>query len=452
MTLLIVNVLLDGTETRVRTDGDLITEIGPELRAMPADDVLDGQGGWLSPGLHDHHLHLLALAAAEGSIQVGPPAVTDRSQLERAIRGAVATDHTGWVRGVGYHESVAGNLTAAVLDEWAPNTAVRIQHRTGAMWILNSEALRRTRLTGIPDGRLFRGDERVAALTPDVALDLDAVSRRAARWGVTGFTDADAVRDAAQVDLLRHGVRQRLHLMGQSDLSIEVNARVTLGPVKVLLDDDRLPTIDELTDLMTDAHRRGRPVAVHCVTRVQLVVALAAFSRAGAGAHDRIEHGSLIPIELIAEISRLGVAVCTQPNFVAERGDAYVADLDADDQRDLYRCRSLIDGGVIVGFGTDAPFGSPNPWSLIAAARDRTTPLGRTIGPSERTDVDDALRRFTLDPIDLARRRSVTVGSHADLVVLPAPLDELVASPDEVRTIWTIASGTVLDREDSPHD
>ncbi len=452
MTLLIVNVHLDGADTRVRIDGDLITEIGPGLRATPADDVLDGRGGWLSPGLHDHHLHLLALAAAEGSIQVGPPTVMDRRQLELAIRRAVASDPTGWTRGVGYHESVAGDLTAAVLDEWAPRTAVRIQHRTGAMWILNSEGLRRTGLNDVPDGRLLRGDDRVAALTPDVPLDLEAVGRRAARWGVTGFTDADPVRTPAQVDLLRHGVRQRLHLMGQSDLAIDLDARVTLGPVKVLLDDDRLPTIDELADLVTDAHRRRRAVAVHCVTRVQLVVALAAFSRAGTGSHDRIEHGSLIPVELIAEISRLGVAVCTQPNFVAERGDAYVADLDADDRRDLYRCRSLIDGGVTVAFGTDAPFGSPNPWALIAAARDRITPLGRTIGPVERTDVDDAMRRFTLDPIDLARPRTVAVGRPADLVVLPAPLVDLVAAPDDVRSIWTIASGTVINREDSSHD
>lgn len=452
MTLLLVNARLGEVDTCVRIDGHRITEIGPGLRPSRGDDVLDGRGGWLSPGLHDHHVHLLALAAAEGSIQVGPPVVNDRAQLERATRRAVTSAPSSWVRGVGYHESVAGDLTAAMLDEWAPTTPVRIQHRSGAMWILNSEALRRTGLTDVADGRLLRGDDRIAAVAPDVPLDLAAVGRRAAGWGVTGFTDADPVRSPEQVDLLRLGVRQRLHLMGQPDLMLEADERVTLGPVKVLLDDDRLPTIDELTDLVTDAHQRGRAVAVHCVTRVQLVVALAAFARAGTGIGDRVEHGSLIPIELVPEIGRLGLAVCTQPNFVAERGDAYLADLDADDRRDLYRCGSLIDGGVTVALGTDAPFGAPNPWALIAAARDRTTRTGHAIGPAERIDAHDALRRFTLDPIDLALPRGLAVGQPADLAVLPAPLDDLVATPDEARTTWTIAGGTVIGGEDFTHD
>jgi hypothetical protein len=46
------------------------------------------------------------------------------------------------VRGVGYHESVAGVLDHARID-LLPGAAVRIQHRSGARWMLSSEAVRR---------------------------------------------------------------------------------------------------------------------------------------------------------------------------------------------------------------------------------------------------------------------------------------------------------------------
>ena len=39
---------------------------------------------------------------------------------------------------------------------------------------------------------------------------------------------------------------------------------VELGPVKVLLDDDRLPSLADLVELVRSAHAEGRPAAVHC--------------------------------------------------------------------------------------------------------------------------------------------------------------------------------------------
>ncbi|WP_229758442.1 hypothetical protein [Peterkaempfera bronchialis] len=43
-----------------------------------------------------------------------------------------------WVRGVGYHESVAGPLDRDRLDALVAHRPVRVQHRSGALWILNS--------------------------------------------------------------------------------------------------------------------------------------------------------------------------------------------------------------------------------------------------------------------------------------------------------------------------
>ena len=46
-----------------------------------------------------------------------------------------------WVRGINYHESLAGDLTAADIDTWVPDRPVRIQHRSGIVWYLNSAAI-----------------------------------------------------------------------------------------------------------------------------------------------------------------------------------------------------------------------------------------------------------------------------------------------------------------------
>src|SRR5439155_12888916 len=99
-----------------------------------------------------------------------------------------------------------------------------------------------------------------------------------------------------------------------------------------------------------------------------------ALELAGTAVGDRIEHAGVVPAELVAELARQRLTVVTQPGFVAERGDQYLRDVDADDVAHLYRVRSLLDAGVAVAFGTDAPYGSADPWRVIRAAVDRGAP------------------------------------------------------------------------------
>ncbi|MDX2827917.1 hypothetical protein PV416_44430, partial [Streptomyces ipomoeae] len=98
-----------------------------------------------------------------------------------------------WVRAVGYPESVAGVLDRWVLDGIVPDRPVRVQHSSGAMWFLNSAAGGRPdgAIGGDSDGRFWREDERLRGRVPPVPLCLARVGLRAARLGVTGFTNAD---------------------------------------------------------------------------------------------------------------------------------------------------------------------------------------------------------------------------------------------------------------------
>ncbi|WP_374703811.1 amidohydrolase family protein, partial [Rhodococcus sp. ENV425] len=133
--LLLRDVALPAGRCDVAVRDGRITAIGVGLETE--GEVIDGRGGALLPGLHDHHLHLHAIAADATSVRCGPPHVRTPGDLARALDAAPGD---GWVRGVGYVETVAGLLDAAALDRLHARRPVRVQHRSGAMWVLNSAA------------------------------------------------------------------------------------------------------------------------------------------------------------------------------------------------------------------------------------------------------------------------------------------------------------------------
>ena len=101
--MIIKNVDLDGQLIDVRLAKGLIAEIGIDLSG---EEVFDGKGGALLPGLHDHHIHLNATAAALNSIPCGPPEI----QSENDLINALNRPGQGSIRGVGYHHSVVGEI------------------------------------------------------------------------------------------------------------------------------------------------------------------------------------------------------------------------------------------------------------------------------------------------------------------------------------------------------
>ena len=102
----------------VRIAGGRIAAIGAGLPRRGDDEpLIDAGGAALLPGLHDHHLHLYALAAALDSLPCGPPEVRDAEALRGALHARAADLGSGeWLRGTGYHESLCGLLDAATLD------------------------------------------------------------------------------------------------------------------------------------------------------------------------------------------------------------------------------------------------------------------------------------------------------------------------------------------------
>jgi hypothetical protein len=308
------------------------------------------------------------------------------------------------------------------------------------LWVLNSVGLQRAGIDE-PSGKLFGGDSLLRDRIDDSdPLDLVGVGRRLVSYGVTGVTDATPFSDMSGPELLASGdLPQQLVLTGAPDLDVDGGpAGVEWGPAKVVLADHALPALAEVVDQFRAARSRDRAIAVHSVTVASLVLALAAWDEVGARAGDRIEHGALIPVDLISRIADMALTVVTQPNFVVEREAQYRSQVDADEIDSLYRCRSLLDAGVPVAFGTDAPFGHPDPWRAIAAAVDRA------IAPAERVDAASALTRFLTPP--LAPRcgaRRVEPGERADLCLLREPLRDALRTPSAELVAATVCDGNV---------
>lgn len=464
MGLILRHVEVDGVAgLDVRVADGRIVEIGPRLRRggeVPGGEVLDGQGGALIPGLADHHIHLMALAALGDSVDLSE--VVGPVEVRARIAAALATRPPGaWLRVTGYHERMAGELGRDELDALAPRHRLRVQHQTGALWMLNSLALEAVEGGAAPNGverdargrltgRIWRGDAwlrgRIGAAPPPLA----PVGRRLAALGITALTDASVTTDASAAAHLAAAVRadelpQRLTLMSGGPLEAPADGAFAVGPLKVLLDDHALLDLDDFIGRIARARNLGRAVAVHCVTSGELALTLAAFETAGARHGDRIEHGGVIPHAAIAQLKAMGLTVVTQSAFVAERGDRYRAEVADAEQDDLYRCASLLAAGVPVAGSSDAPYASPDPWAGMAAAIQRRTRRGARLGAAERVEPQTALGLYlgtTQDPGGAPRR--VAVGAPADLCLLAAPLAEALASPDARLVAATLVAGRVV--------
>ncbi|MDE0884067.1 MAG: amidohydrolase family protein [Myxococcota bacterium] len=463
--LLIENAEIDGARAALRIREGRIADLGPKLRPEPGEARLDARDGALLPGLHDHHIHLLALAAARDSVACGPPAVRNASELGAALEEAAsqARHREGsarWVRGVAYHESVAGPLDRRRIDALVDDVPIRIQHRSGVFWFVNSKGLAALNLasdgpekaSSDPDaedranGRLRRADpwlrERIGSTRPPA---LGEVGAELARLGVTGVCDATPSNGPEAWALLAAAkasgeLPQRLRVMGDPSLPLRRTASMQCGELKIMLDEDHLPEEHALVEKIQRAHRDRRGVAFHCVTRAEIVMAAAALESAGGGPGDRIEHASLAPPDIVAWLARLGVTVVTQPNFLLERGDVYRREVPRHDQPWLYRGQGFIEAQVPLGGGTDAPFGVCDPWAAMRAAVRRRSAEGAGMRVEEEAlTPEQALGLFTSSLDSPGQPRGpLAVGQPADLILLDRPWSQarLRLAPEDLSAVW----------------
>ncbi|HEY0915320.1 MAG TPA: amidohydrolase family protein [Solimonas sp.] len=462
--MLIRRAELNGLRVDLRLREGRIAEIAEGLPALPGEDVIDAAGGALLSGLKDHHLHLHALAAARASVDCGPPAAADAEALAQALRRADGKLPPGqWLRGIGYHESVAGDLDRHWLDAVVPERPLRLQHRSGRLWLLNSAALALVeqsaddpleRRDGRATGRLYDADAWLRTRIGGRRPVLGEVSRWLASRGVTGLCDTSHDNDTAAWSVFaeaqqRGELLQSLRVMGSAALdAFSCMPGLQRGERKFHLHDHELPDFDALCADIRAAHAADRGVAFHCVSRVDLAFALAALQEAGVRGGDRIEHASVCPPEFLEQVGELDLTVVTQPGFIATRGDAYLRDVEEFDRPWLYRLRGFLDRGIRLAGSSDAPYGDADPWAAMDAAVRRRTASGQSVAGMESLTPEQALALFT-SPLEEpgSGAPKLEVGAVADLCLLTQPwgVARNALAQVEVRACWRdgrLISGT----------
>ena len=88
MRTVITNAEVEGRLVSVVIEDGFVVAVG-ENSYSEAPDVIDANGGALLPGLHDHHVHLLAMAARRKGVDLD--VLDDAASVDHALKTAASS-------------------------------------------------------------------------------------------------------------------------------------------------------------------------------------------------------------------------------------------------------------------------------------------------------------------------------------------------------------------------
>ncbi len=435
-----------------------VTEVGAGL-ARPAGpdstEQIDAGGRWLIPGLWDQHVHLGQWTLASQRLDLAPARSPEDATRLVAERIAEYPGHPviGWG-----HRSAAWDrdVTVSELDAVSGDTAVVLISGDGHHAWLNTIALMHlampVRDSVVRETEWFAAYPRLVTLVGNDGTSSEAYRRtldHAASMGVVGLADfefgggaeewaerwADGcdrlrIRWAAYADrlddVIAAGWRTGDTLPGCDD-------RVTMGPLKIISDGSlntrtawccepyadayRLeypagqPNLSgaELRELLSRAHGAGLEVATHAIGDAAVAEALASY--AATGARGSIEHAQLVSMDDVTTMARLGIRASVQPAHLLDDRDLTERIWPGRGGR-CFTFRWMLDAGVEVVLGSDAPVSPLDPWQAIAAA------VHRSADDREAWHVEQALTVREALACSVDGQPTVAPGSRGDLVLL----------------------------------
>jgi predicted amidohydrolase YtcJ len=206
---------------------------------------------------------------------------------------------------------------------------------------------------------------------------------------------------------------------------------------------------EEIFRRMLVAHKAGLQIAIHAIGDAANRLCIDLYDRLlkeypKKDHRHRIEHASLLDAEMLADISRLGLVVSTQPLFIhSEKGWLYKR-LGQDRAKWVYPLRALLDAGIKVAGASDAPIESLDVLHAIQCCVTR-----EGFEPQQGISVYEAIRMFTIDAayaqFEESVKGSISVGKRADMVILNQ--NPLSLSPQKIQGIsivQTICGGKVI--------
>ncbi len=392
----------------------MVTGVGEQLDRPPTVEEIDAAGRWCIPGLWDQHVHMTQWTLTARRLDLAATRTPEEVLAAVAEQVGVASGQPviGWGHRSGGWSRAA---TVAELDAVSGDTPVVLVSGDGHHGWLNSAGLRALGLppgdTVIRENVWFAAYPRLDTLTGDGGATpsafREALDRAAAR-GIVGLVDFEfnagsdewVQRWTQGCDRLR--VRWASYAETLDDVmsaglrtgdSLDGDDRLTMGPLKIISDGslntrtawcdgpyagrERLEhphgypnlTADELHDLLSRAHAHGLQVATHAIGDAAVRQAVDAF--ADTGARGSIEHAQLVRREDVQRMARLGIRASVQPAHLLDDRDVIERIWPGRAER-CFAFAWMLDAGVELALGSDAPVSPLNPWLAMAAAVHRS--------------------------------------------------------------------------------
>ncbi len=458
-----------------------VREVGHGLDHPAGIEEYDAQGRWAIPGLWDAHVHLAQWTARRDRLDLAGT-ISPADALARV--GDWLGSHPGPLVARGHRTGLwAEQPTVAALDAVAPEVPVVLIAGDAHHAWLNSRALS---ALGLPDragvvaeNEWYEAYTRIdTVLEPDVSPE--AYRRtldQAAALGITGLVDLERGQTPADWEARDSPVRVRVatYADGLDDV-IAAGLRtgdalpgspgiITMGPLKII-SDGSLNTrtawcceeyadgsgagapnqsTEELAALLDLAHANGLEVATHAIGDLALAEALTAYDVTGASGS--IEHAQLVRRDALPVMARLGLRASVQPAHLLDDRD--LTELCWPDRAErCFAFRWMVEAGVQLALGSDAPVSPLDPWLAIAAAVHRSADDRPPWHPEQALTVREALAA------SVDGQRSVHSGMRADLVLLDAdplaPADDTAEQAARLRAMpiaLTLVDGEVVHSE-----
>jgi len=198
----------------------------------------------------------------------------------------------------------------------------------------------------------------------------------------------------------------------------------------------------ELAELLGRASRSGLEVALHAIGDAAVALALEAFG--ATGATGSIEHAQLMRAGDIDRTAALGLVASVQPAHLLDDRAVTAAIWGEERAARSFPLRGLVDAGVRLAMGSDAPVARLDPWLAMAAAVHRGEPGDAPWHPEHSLTAPEALAAST------GGLGTVRPGQVADLALLdtdplaPGEPADVARHLRDTHVATTIVAGRVV--------
>jgi len=497
-------------EAVLEEDGKIVATGSVESLSPLAASTQHLQGNVMYPGFVDSHLHIIGYGEKLKHIDVS--ALTSKEALLEKLRERMSKSSPHeWVIAIGLNENQFEEPvfpTLAELDELGDAYLI-IKRSCHHLILANSKALAFAEITDAtpsPEGGVIdKVDGQLTGVLKDSALYLivnqmphitpayieDALAKAVASlqaYGLVGGHSEDLSYygpPSQPIQAYRKIVESqqsfKVHLLQHHTVFEEVAKMDTtsspfleFGAMKIFIDgafggrtaalrqpycDDPnnagmlIHTFEQLTKYVQLARQYGQTVAVHAIGDLAIDMILDVFATYPPQADqlDRVIHCSLVDEGILAKLTELPVAVDMQPQFVQGEYHAELSRLGEERAQGLHPLKALLDRGVVVAGGSDAPIEVPNPLIGIYAAVTR-----RNIGekhegynPQEKISRFDAVLLYTGGAAQIIgqqhTRGKIAEGYTADFTILKEDLFTVdIEQLPQIQVVCTVVDGKVV--------